>query len=504
MGASMTGVSMGLEFSQLHVVSDLHIGGDPGLQIFDQGRELAALVRHLKRLETDRLGLVLNGDIVDFLAASPATYLDTDGALAKLERSFGDPAFAPVWKALQEFVHSAGRRLVLVLGNHDVELALPDVRERLTHELCGADEAARGRMIYATEGDGFSCRVGGRQVLCLHGNEVDSWNVVDYKALLDTRRALNRRQPVPEWSPNAGTKLVVDLMNPVKREFPFVDLLKPETRAVPAVLAALKPNLVSELARFGPIAGHLVRDAVKRSLGFLGDPDLQEAPSEEKGDQALKELLGTGLDLDALPDGSSVDDLLDRADRLALTIEAEGGSAEQFGADDTAGMLGLPGMIIDHLMGRPAVENLRETLSNWLGAEDSFGIGTEDGCYRRLNEAVGDDIDFLVAGHTHLERAIRRPGGGAYFNSGTWIRLIQIAPESLASAASFRKLYDRLAAGTMQALDEPAGLVLRKPTVVSIVDDDGSVYGELRHVTLSERGRVRLVPVAGSRQERTP
>ena len=41
---------MTLEFKQLHVVSDLHIGGEKGFQIFDQGEKLAALIGHLERL----------------------------------------------------------------------------------------------------------------------------------------------------------------------------------------------------------------------------------------------------------------------------------------------------------------------------------------------------------------------------------------------------------------------------------------------------------------------
>lgn len=87
-------------FDQLHVVSDLHFGGREGFQIFDQGRELAALVDLLATGKASKVGLVLNGDIVDFLAEDPPVYLDADGAVQKLQRIFADPAFQPCWEAL--------------------------------------------------------------------------------------------------------------------------------------------------------------------------------------------------------------------------------------------------------------------------------------------------------------------------------------------------------------------------------------------------------------------
>ena len=34
-----------------------------------------------------------------------------------------------------------------------------------------------------------------------------------------------------EWGPNAGTKMVKDVMNEVKRRYAWIDLLKPETQA---------------------------------------------------------------------------------------------------------------------------------------------------------------------------------------------------------------------------------------------------------------------------------
>ena len=42
-------------------------------------------------------------------------------------------------------------------------------------------------------------------------------------------------------------------------------------------------------------------------------------------------------------------------------------------------------------------------------------------------ESIAPEVDFVVAGHTHLARSLpRKKGEGFYFNSGTWIRLIRL------------------------------------------------------------------------------
>ncbi|MBZ0121537.1 MAG: metallophosphatase, partial [Sandaracinaceae bacterium] len=76
-------------YDEIYSVSDLHLGGEGGeAQIFDSGSLLADTIR----LVADRAGagkrvaLVLNGDIVDFLAEPGARYFDAVGAPAKLAR----------------------------------------------------------------------------------------------------------------------------------------------------------------------------------------------------------------------------------------------------------------------------------------------------------------------------------------------------------------------------------------------------------------------------------
>src|SRR5262249_295777 len=163
----------------------LHLGGSrSGFQIFNSTDDLVRLIEHLRSQPSEKsLALVINGDMVDFLAETPATYFDPLGAMGKLDRIFGDPTFPPASKSLQRFVRTPGRTLVINLGNHDLELALPWIREHLLEVLAGDSLTARGRITLVFDGAGFRCEVGGAQILCLHGNEVDPWNVADYEAI---------------------------------------------------------------------------------------------------------------------------------------------------------------------------------------------------------------------------------------------------------------------------------------------------------------------------------
>ncbi|MEQ8151314.1 MAG: metallophosphoesterase, partial [Smithellaceae bacterium] len=135
-------------FDELYVISDLHLGGKTGFQIFNQGAALAAFIQDLTGKPANRrVGLVLNGDTVDFLAEANTEYLDPDGAVQKLRRILlEDKSFSGVFSALQEFIAVQNRQLIIVLGNHDVELALPEVKEWLLEKITNKKQEARGRV----------------------------------------------------------------------------------------------------------------------------------------------------------------------------------------------------------------------------------------------------------------------------------------------------------------------------------------------------------------------
>ena len=123
-----------------------------------------------------------------------------------------------------------------------------------------------------------------------------------------------------------------------------------------------------------------------------------------------------------------------------------------------------------------------------------FGNVRHDGRHHE----IGGEIDFVIAGHTHLERALRRrKGRGWYFNSGTWVRLIRLEKDVLKDKDRFRAVFGAFQAGSMATLDGFAGLVLRRLTVVAIWSDGAGTHGELRRVGLSPAGPL-VSPVANS------
>src|SRR5262249_50206933 len=124
------------------------------------------------------------------------------------------------FSALRDLL-TAGHRLTIVLGNHDVELSFPALRRILMEEL-GAD-GKRFSFIY----DGEAYQVG--KVLIEHGNRYDEWNVVTHDALRRLRSVQSRMEPALKadrgFEAPAGSFLVAGVMNEIKNRYPFVDLL---------------------------------------------------------------------------------------------------------------------------------------------------------------------------------------------------------------------------------------------------------------------------------------
>lgn len=484
-------MAMPLAFDQVYVISDIHLGGPPGRQIFGSGAALDWLAgTQLRAQEPARqVALVINGDFVDFLAEPDATHFDPHHALAKLQRiALEEPEFARVFSALGSFVRTANRHLIINLGNHDIELALPWVRRRLVEILLGTGkgsaEAAR-RLHLVLDGSGVLCEVGGRSVLCVHGNEVDRWNPVDFERLREIARDLQFGRPVAPWIPNAGARMVIDVMNEVKKDFPFVDLLKPETGAVGPVLQACGgPDLATldQIADLAATMGARVGASLRKPRGMLG----AEGDDGEARGAARPGAPRAAPDRVAMADQlmAAADDASERGvDPMTLVEQIE---SEQ---------LGKLGALWRWVKGEPTSEVLREALEK-LDDDRSFALDDIDDTARQLDEQVSPRIDFLVAGHTHLARARRRLcGSGVYFNSGTWARLIRIEPAVRRDPVAFRRLFNVLKSGDMAVLDNEPGVVHKLNTVVEIRADGGNVSGKLRRVVEQTGGGFGLEDV---------
>jgi UDP-2,3-diacylglucosamine pyrophosphatase LpxH len=229
---------------QVYVISDLHLGGeygagahpeDRGFRLCSQVPTLTAFVEALagRPGDTQRTELIINGDFVDFLAerstagasaatwtpfrANPRAAAATLKTIVERDRRF--------FRALTTFLER-GHRLVVLLGNHDLELALPFVRRTLLDEL-----QIGGRHDFEFIYDGEAYIVG--DGIIEHGNQYDAWNRVNHSSLRKLRAQQSRHSPdarIGEFIAPPGSRLVSEVINPIKSSYRFVDLLNRKPR----------------------------------------------------------------------------------------------------------------------------------------------------------------------------------------------------------------------------------------------------------------------------------
>lgn len=377
----------------LHVVSDLHLGGAPagpessGFQMCppESQRRLATWIDRLPAGTPDCISqLLIAGDIVDFLAEEPfeAFTVDIRAAIHKLDVIVARTEC--VWAALRRFATQRGGTLTLMIGNHDVELSLPGVRERLIQHLGG------GPIEFIVDNQAFTAG----PVLVEHGNRFDAWNAVPHGALRRARSQLSRRRAVtPPFPAIPGSRLVVDVMNPLKRKFPFIDLLKPEDAAALPLAAALGATGISDVWKF-----------------FLQFRNSLRVDYDEEGEP---------LDESLISDGPATDD---RNFALAQHIQ-DGGECEEISS------LRDRGVELRHELVLQALRACRSL------HRKAFDIAYEADTYlvpARAAAAAGFKV--IVYGHTHLAKCVRLGSddlqGALYLNTGTWADLMGV-PEGL-------------------------------------------------------------------------
>ena len=408
-----------------------------------------------------------------------------DDALTVIERIMRAPSFSPVFGALSSCA-TPNRALVMVVGGHDIGLAFPLVKRMVVSRLAMKSLEARARIEFATVGAGI-VQWWGRRGSSARTATRSTPGTTCVTGCSKAARRMNCGVPLDpsEWEPNAGTKLVKDVMNAVKRRYAWIDLLKPETQAAIGVLLVLDPKQLGNIRRLPAVVGELARGALDYD-GRLGADGLVAPDPKAAGQRNVDQLLGAnvafGVNAGAGAAEGSADDMLRAAEANFET--------PRHGPELTDDTLGVPRLLWDRLtgwitrVGRD--EALRRALVDWLADDKTFDFNVRDDTFKRVTASIGEGIDFIVTGHTHLERAVEIGGGRYYFNSGTWIRLLRFTNDVLHDAASFKPVYEVLEKGTMGSIDEATfggePFVLDRSTAVSIKTDPRGVTGALCHV----------------------
>ncbi len=423
----------------LYVVSDLHLGQSRNGTLFNQYKELATLAKELANQSADRaIALCLNGDIVDFLLGSDAKYVNTKTAIATLDRiADGESPFSVVFEGLRAFTAKPRALLLLNLGNHDLELAQPQVRAHFVSLITGGAKA-RDRVRWSTTG--FSVEVQDEKVGVVHGNAADPWNKLDPEVVTAVANSAVDDEPLGATTPNGGTQLVIDVLNKIKERYAFIDLLKPETDAVPPVLFALPGGAEIAKPLIGKAAGAFgvsIRNRLKKLIGILSTDD-PRTRSLRRDDSVASVVRDRDL---------SKDDI-----RAAVDIALEQQLAVESMLPQGNATLGWFDYFVARSNNHSPKDALRAALREYASGQ-AFAFDELSSDDESIDRRESKDFTVLIAGHTHLARfAPRVQQRGHYINTGTWIRLIRIT-ERLLSDGTFPKLYERLQTSKVAELD---------------------------------------------------
>lgn len=230
------------------ILSDLHLGaGFPGangnpLEDFTADDQFTAFLQQIvAESERDRreVELIINGDMFEFLQV-PATdhfdpaavyptelYLDSTETASLKRLNLIIKGHPHIFNALSDFMHISEpqRRITIIKGNHDVNLYWPRVKGRL-RETMGASGSRSSLLLFAEE---FVSR---EKIYVEHGHQrAEKMN--SYHDFLDPRHP-NRFTRL--YYP-AGSYYLINHLNKIEPEYPFVDGIKPITALIWCALA---------------------------------------------------------------------------------------------------------------------------------------------------------------------------------------------------------------------------------------------------------------------------
>jgi UDP-2,3-diacylglucosamine pyrophosphatase LpxH len=396
------------------VISDLHLGQNDAFDIFsspDKPRLFADFLAYLAGSAAP-VELVINGDLVDFLQLQPWSDLSRVAAAEKMRHIVEGSRH--VFAALGQFLRDGRHAIKVLLGNHDVELAYPEVWDLTRQAILAQAPGAVGRLELFSKRTTYNPQVNGVTVHIEHGNAGDRWNEINYVPLFQDIETGTHTFAYPQ-----GTKLVYETMNGFKESYQFVDVLKPEMPAVPLILLALKPQ--AGVRAIPDLTLHTLKSwgqglaaGLRRRLAGLPFA----APGRLLVEEVLPETLAEGYS------------------RLA----AAGIGLAPSEAEDLTAFLSKPGGPDDATLvnfaasGNPVQLKLLvsalQTLNRFRAAQQGEAFYTANhhddvsAVYARRNWLKGD-VKVVIFGHTHEALTATFPEG-IYVNSGAWANLVKL------------------------------------------------------------------------------
>ncbi|MGE0084152.1 MAG: metallophosphoesterase [Desulfococcaceae bacterium] len=449
----------------IFVISDLHLGGRPhsseenngvpGSQINSSYGHLADFIDWLASGDAceGSVELVVNGDIVDFLMdddygagilSLPWTN-NEDTVIVKLkkiiERTREGRGRGP-FDAMRDFLKK-DHTLTLMLGNHDVELSLPKVRKYLT----GFLKDKNGNLNFIYDGEAYTRG----NLLIEHGNRYDRYNIIDYSTLRQERSAMSRGLPLSQsnrssgrFKPPAGSFLVTEVFNLLKKEYRFLDLLKPETGAVVPLLLALHPKLehvIHALLEYSKVSSKIISYNMINPAEPLRDGQLtaDNIESPLSLHLLLQQEIGTAADLFSLSHYSGSGqlgpkDLLKNIKYLSSNISLY--------------LMDNDNLFFKWKTDEKKRKQLLAALRD-LQNDCSFQLSCETPEYFDAAKALSKNGRFttIIFGHTHLPKYIdfnvNQKFQAIYINTGTWADIIRIPEEIITGNNNAKNILEK-------------------------------------------------------------
>lgn len=367
------------------IVSDLHLGSGGPYDAFAGEDALPDLLDREGRASTH---VIVNGDGVDFLMNDDPLVLDPKRAVDQARAIAEGRASRRVFEAMGRAL-ARGCEVTLRLGNHDVELALPEVQTTLRAAL-GQPPSVAARLRFQHGDAPAILSVGGARILVTHGEHNDPWNRVDYADLA--------RGEGYTYAP--GSRLVKELLNPIARDdgLRFLNLLKPDFQG----------GLLTGLA----VAPWIVKHALKRA-------------SWDVVWHLLKKTRGPA----SFAEGEGDYGISSRIDAAGLTIEERAALEADMG-DGPLAFAGEDDEGLSRKLARAGLAACAAAQRRIAGREGDayFDLApSDDEARESARLAAKYDVSAVITGHTHAARwGLSRDV--VTVNTGTWIHLMQLPP----------------------------------------------------------------------------
>lgn len=367
-----------LEAKELIVLSDIHLGPENAKGLFRADKEMVNCLNWILNNKEDCY-VVLAGDIFDYLVLSEDEQIadfHNCNLLASRTESIIEK-HPEIFDCLAILNSSRKHQLLFIAGNHDPELIFPKVQQIIEKRLGGI--ALKPVTRWTVQGETLRVKVGAANILIEHGNLFDKFNRVNHNELREVAALVNRGLSVRAesfYSIPFGSKIVLEHVIPIRKDFPWLDYLQPGAEAVYPLMrefTTLKQK-ASFLSALKEICWIVSKDGFTK---FRAANNPAIAYRSNNVDDTFRQWLRTEEELQ----------VEDRGIFIKATDK----------------------------------ELIKELV---LNKKDVFNISTPDGIYNEVAYLLSHDANLVITGHTHKAK-IYPVGKGLYINTGTWAQLLE-------------------------------------------------------------------------------